>query len=84
MEFINWLSLGSGLISAICWYYASVVKVSHKQEVEWRKKHGISNFSGIELDGSDISGSFRVQRQYNCVASIFAGIAIILQGLVNI
>lgn len=89
LNFMTWISIFLGFLSAICWFRASVVKVTREQEIAWRKKKAkkrgeAANLAGVELDGWDMSGTFRVQTKWNSFGAFSGASAIMLQGIIRI
>lgn len=82
-------SIVSGFLSAASWLKASVVKVSHEEEIARRKteaeKKGVPpNLAGVTLDGWNMSSTFRAQAKWNSIAAILAAITISLQAITQI
>jgi hypothetical protein len=82
-------SIVLGIISAIAWMKASIVKVSRESEIEWRqskaKKLGVEpNLSGITLDGWDMSGTFRAQSFWSSIGAAFAAFSLLLQAVAKV
>lgn len=89
MGILSIIAIISGFGSALCWLKSSVVKVNREQEVERRQaeasKKGIKpNFSGITIDGWDMSGTFRAQARWNSAAAILAALSISAQALIHL
>lgn len=91
-KWIIYLTIASiifGLISAVSWFHASFVKVSHKNAMAIRskeagKKREMPNFASVSLDGWDMSATFAAQSKSNAVGAFFAALSIFLQAVVQL
>ena len=89
MSILSIIVIASGVISAVCWLRASVVKVTREKEVERRKakakkKGETPDLAGVSLDGWDMSATFRAQSFWNSIAAVSAALSISAQTLSQI
>jgi hypothetical protein len=91
-KWTNYLIIASitfGLISAVSWFHASFVKVSHEKamalrEKEANKKGEKPNYASASLGDWDMSATFAAQSKSNAVGAFFAALSILLQAVVQL
>lgn len=85
-DLIDWLSVATGLLSALCWLRAATVKVGREQALKIRERQAKrrgepASSAGVSLDGADLSATFNPQMQWNPAGAAFAAITLLLQVL---
>jgi hypothetical protein len=78
VEIINYLSALSAIIAAYFWFLSAIIKpkkkVKEPDETGWIE-------ASISINGSDLSDLIKAQSKRSATATIFAGIAAILQAI---
>lgn len=70
-------SLAAGVISAVCWVIAAVVKVKPPKEL--RGKPDGDYWKAMVVNGADLIPTLRAQAKWNSIAAFAAAAAILLQ-----
>lgn len=86
MDLLTALSIGSGLMSAAAWFYASRVTVSREKALlerrsEAAKTGATPDLAGVTFDGWEVRETLAAQAKWNSIGAALAAAAILCQAL---